>query len=186
MDWLSIVLVVAIGLLTWRAYTNGFVREIVSLSAVILAIPIAGIFYDDLYPKVLPIVDNEPFAYLISFLAIFIGVIVAGQVGAYLLKGVVNALNLGGADNVLGALFGFAKGVVVAQVVLLALIAYPYPDLRDEIDESRVAEALIDSTPAVLAILPETFSDAVDEFFSPARELEEDDDEAGQAEANGP
>lgn len=173
MDWLSIFLVVAIGLLTWRAYANGFVKEIVSLSAVILAIPIAGIFYDDLYPKVYPIVDNVTAASLISFLAIFLGVVVAGQVTSYLLRGVVNALNLGPADRVAGAGFGFMKGVIVAQVVLLAFVAFPSPDLHDEIDDSRVAEALLDSTPGVLAILPARFNAALDAFFSPARELEE-------------
>ena len=78
MDWLSILLFAGIGLLTWRAYRNGFVKEIVSFSAVILAIPIAGIFYDDLYPKLYPILDDETLTSLVSFLAIFLGVVLAG------------------------------------------------------------------------------------------------------------
>ena len=184
MDWLSILLFAGIGLLTWRAYRNGFVKEIVSFSAVILAIPIAGIFYDDLYPKLYPILDDETLTSLVSFLAIFLGVVLAGQVAAYLMRGIVNALNLGPADQVAGAGFGFLKGVIVAQVILLALVAYPSPDLQDQIDESQVAEALLDSTPVVLAILPSGFEEALDAFFSPARELEEEA-QAEQAEANG-
>jgi membrane protein required for colicin V production len=172
-DWISIVLVAAIALLTWRAYANGFVREIVSLSAVILAVPIAGIFYDDLYPKVEPIVDSDPLAKLISFLAIFLGVVVGGQVAAHLLRGTVNALNLGSADRVAGAAFGFAKGVIAAQVILLAFVAFPKPDIQDDIDRSPVAEGLLDAAPAVLAILPGTFDRALDAFLSPARELDE-------------
>jgi len=34
----------------------------------ILAIPVAGVLYGKMYPKVLPIVDNEPLARLIAFL----------------------------------------------------------------------------------------------------------------------
>ena len=102
MDWVSVVLLVGIGLLTWRAYVHGFVRESVSLAAVVLAIPIAGIFYDDLYPKIHPIVDSEPLARLISFLAIFAGVVIAGQVGSHLMKGVARALNLGSVDRAAG------------------------------------------------------------------------------------
>jgi membrane protein required for colicin V production len=173
MDWVSIVILVVIGLLTWRAYANGFIREVVSLTSVVLAVPIAGIFYDDLYPKVHPIVDNVAAANLISFLAIFLGVVLAGQLGSFLLKETANALNLGGADKVAGALFGFAKGVVLFQVLLIAFVAFPKPDIQDDIDRSPVAVALLDSAPAVLAILPGTFELALDAFLSPARSLDE-------------
>jgi membrane protein required for colicin V production len=185
MDWLSIVLIVAIGLLTWQAYRNGFVREIVSLSSVILAIPLAGIFYDDLYPKVHPLVDNEALANLVSFLAIFLAVVVGGLLAGYLLKGTVNALNLGSADRVAGAAFGFAKGVLLAQVLLIALVAFPRPDIRDEIDDSPVAETLLDAAPAVLAILPGAFDRAIDTFLSPARSLDDRLDEEAHS-GDGP
>jgi membrane protein required for colicin V production len=173
MDWVSILIVVFLGLLTWRSYRNGFIREAVSLSAVILAIPIAGLFYDDLFPKVHPIVDNVALANLVSFLSIFAGVIVGGQVASYLLKGTANALNLGSADNVAGGAFGFLKGVIACQVVLIALVAFPRPDFHDDIDRSPVAGVLLDTAPALLAVLPGRFNDAVDTFMSPARQIDE-------------
>ena len=117
MNWLDIVLVAAIAFVTWRAYVNGFIRELVSLSVAFLAIPIAGIFYGDMFPKVKPIVDNDNLARLVSFLAILIGVIVAGQVAAHLLKRTVAMLNLGALDHLAGGAFGFAKAVLIAQVV---------------------------------------------------------------------
>jgi membrane protein required for colicin V production len=172
MDWVSVVLLAGIGLLTWRAYANGFVRESVSLAAVVLAIPIAGIFYDDLYPKVHPIVDSEALARLISFLAIFFAVVIGGQVGSYLMRGVARALNLGSVDRVAGAAFGFAKGVVASQAILLAFVAFPKPDLHDDIDRSPVARALLDAAPSVLVVLPATFDRALDAFLSPARQLD--------------
>ncbi len=164
MDWLTIVLIIIIGLLTWLAYRHGFVRELVSLCAVILAIPVAGIFFDDMFPKVHPLVSNVALANLISFIAIMAGVIIAGQIAAYLLKSMVNALNLGVVDALAGAAFGFLKAVVICQVVLIALVAFPRPDIRDDIDKSPLATALIDAAPVVLAILPGTFDDAVDIF----------------------
>lgn len=182
MDWISLVLVAGIGLLTWRAYANGFIREIVSLAAVILAVPIAGLFYDDLYPKVHPIVDSEPLANLVSFLAIFAGVVIGGLVAAYLMRNVARALNLGAADRLAGAAFGFLKGVIAAQVILLAFVAFPRPDLHDDIDRSPVAEVLLDTAPGVLAILPGTFDRALDAFLSPAREIDERTGPAGEPE----
>ena len=165
MNWLSIAIVVVIGVLTWRSYRSGFIRELVSLAAVILAVPVAGILYDDLYPKVHPIVDNVALANLISFVSLFAGVIVAGQVISHLLHQVAAALNLGAVDKIAGGAFGLLKGVLVCQVLLIVLVAFPAPDLRDEIDGSPVAKRLLDGTPFVLAILPQGFNDEVDGFL---------------------
>ena len=164
MNWLTVVLLLVLGLITWRAWRSGFVRELVSLSAVILAVPVAGVLYDDMYPKVEPIVDNEQGAALISFLAIMFGVIVAGQVAAHLLRGLVTMLNLGIVDQAAGAMFGLFKGVLICDAVLVALIAFPSPDLRDEIDGSAVASRLVDSAPLVLSVLPRTFDHALEVF----------------------
>lgn len=125
MNWVSIVVVLVLALTTFRAYRNGFVRELVSLCATILAIPMAGIFYDDMYPKVLPIVDNEALAYLVAFLAILIGVLILGQVAAHLLKQGVNLLNFGAADQLAGGAFGLITGILICQAVLIALVLFP-------------------------------------------------------------
>lgn len=165
MNWLTIVILAVIGILTWRSYSAGFIRELVSLAAVILAIPVAGVLYDDLYPKVHPIVDSEALANLVSFVALFAGVLIAGQIASHLLRQTAEALNLGAVDKLAGGAFGFLKGVLICQVVLVALVAFPAPDLRDEIDESPVAKQLVSGTPFVLAILPDNFENRVDGFL---------------------
>jgi len=164
MNWLTIVLVVVIGFVTWRAYANGFIRELVSLSAAILAIPMAGIFYPHLFRKLSPIITNHTAAYLISFLAILAGVIIAGQVAAHLLKRTVTLLNLGAVDKLAGGAFGFIKIVIIIQVILIALVRFPSPDLQSSIDSSAAASKLLDTAPAVLAFLPKTFDTAISAF----------------------
>jgi membrane protein required for colicin V production len=160
-----LLLVAFVGFATYRAWRNGFIRELVSLSAVILAIPIAGLFYDDLFPKVQPIIDNEQLARLVSFMAILAGVIVAGQVAAHLLKQGVAMLNLGAADQLAGAAFGFLKAAIICQVILIALIRFPNPDLRETIDASPVARRMVDTAPLVLSILPKGFDEATSVFL---------------------
>ncbi|MGE0599396.1 MAG: CvpA family protein [Dehalococcoidia bacterium] len=164
MNWLDLVLIAAIGFSTYSGYRNGFIRELVSIAAVILAIPVAGIFYDDMFPKVEPIVRNEDLAALFSFVAIMIGVIIGGQVAAHLLKRTAEILNLGILDRLAGGAFGFLKAVFMAQALLVALVTFPSPDLRDEVDGSAVATRLIDSAPTVLAFLPHTFDEGIDLF----------------------
>lgn len=164
MNWLDILLAVVIGLSTFNGYRNGFIRELVSIASVILAIPVAGIFYDDMFPKVEPIVDNEDLAALLSFVAILAGVIIGGQVAAHLLRRTAEILNLGVLDRLAGGAFGFLKAVIVAQVLLVALVTYPKPDLREDIDASPVAQRLLDTAPTVLAFLPDVFDEGIDLF----------------------
>jgi membrane protein required for colicin V production len=176
MNWVTFLIVGLIAFLTWRAWVNGFIRELVSLAAVVLAIPIAGLFYDDLFPKVEPIIDNETLARLVSFLAILGGVIVGGQVGAHLLKRSVELLNLGAADKLAGGAFGFVKGILICQVLLVALVVFPKPDLREAIDDSTAARVLLDGTPFVLTVLPNLFNNDVDSFLD-SFDPRADDDE---------
>lgn len=170
-DWVSLVIVVGIALLTWRAYRQGLIRELVSLAAVVLAIPIAGILYDDMTPKVDPIVGNPIPARLISFLSILVAVVVAGQVAAYALRRGVELLDLGAVDRIAGGLFGFAKGFLIAQAVLIALVAFPHPDLRTEIDASPVARRMLEATPVILRILPDSFEAPVRRFLEGAADV---------------
>lgn len=187
MNWVSIVLLAILGLVTWRGYANGFVREIVSLAAVVLAIPIAGLFYDDLFPKVEPMIDNSVLAALISFLAIAGAVMIGGQVGAHVLKRTVAMLNLGTADHLAGAAFGFVKAFLICQVLLIALVVFPDPDLRGDIDDSAIGRRMVDIAPVVLALLPGGFEDGVDAFLDrvngaitdPFGNGNDDDDDGG-------
>ena len=163
--WLTILLLGIVALFTWRAYRAGFIRELVSLAAVILAIPIAGLFYDDLHPKVEPLIGSSVLAALISFGALLVGVIIAGQVVAHLLRKGATMLNLGIADRFAGGAFGLVKGLLVCQIILIALVAFPRPDLREHIDDSRAARTMLDGSHFVLALLPGTFGDSVSEFL---------------------
>lgn len=167
MNWVSVVLVAAIAWFTWRAYRNGLVRELVMLAAVVFAIPIAGVLYDDMAPKVEPIVANGVLAALISFLAIMVGVVVGGYVVAFSLRQTVEMLNLGAADRLAGGLFGFLKGLLLCQAILIALVMFPNPDLRTEIESSPVARGLLRGAPLALRILPDPFEERVSEFLDP-------------------
>ena len=57
----------------------------------------------------------------VSFLVIFIGIVLAGGLGLFLLGKLVSSTGLGGTDRLAGLLFGVARGgLVVAVLVVLA------------------------------------------------------------------
>jgi membrane protein required for colicin V production len=164
-NWLTVVLVLVIAWGTFTAWRTGFVRSLVTFCALILAIPIAELFYDDLYRKLHPIISNSDLAYLVSFLAIVTGVVIAGWVVAHVIRQGVAMLNLGLADSIAGGAFGFLRTALLCQVVLVALVAFPSPDLQGSIHDSAVARALLDAAPAVLAFLPGQFDHAIHVFL---------------------
>jgi membrane protein required for colicin V production len=59
--------------------------------------------------------------HVIAFALIFVGVLVAGALVAYVLGKFVRAAGLGFVDRFLGAVFGVARGVII--VVLAVLVA---------------------------------------------------------------
>jgi membrane protein required for colicin V production len=176
-NWLDILIVAVVGFSTLRAYTHGFIRELVILASVILAIPVAGVLYASLFPKVDPIIDNEDLSAVVSFVSIMAGVVIGGNVIAHLLKRSAEMLNLGGLDKLAGGAFGFLKAALIIQALLILLVRYPSPDLRAEIERSRAADALLDAAPLTLAFLPHTFEVGLELFRAATNAIE---DVAGQ------
>ena len=95
-----------------------------------------------------------------SFLVIFGAVAVAGQVAAMLLKETASLLMLGTFDHLAGAAFGFAKGVVIIQVLLILFATYPSLGLGDAIGQSSLSPIFTEDAPFLLKVLPAEFDAA--------------------------
>lgn len=167
MDWLDVVVVLILAGFTLAAYSSGLIREVVTLVAVVAGILIAGQLYDRLAKDVLVFIDNEDAAEAVSFLALFGGVYLFGQIGAYVLKTGAALLMLGPMDHLGGALFGFVKGLLVVQVLLITFAAYPSLDLDTAVDNSKIAYWIVDDFSFLLKLLPGEFDDRVDIFLHP-------------------
>lgn len=168
MNWLDAVILVAILWFTFAAFQAGFIREIVTLVAIVLGIVLAGLFYDDLADDVLPFInDQETLAPIIAFGIIFLAVALAGQLLAMVLKPTVAMLQLGLFDSFAGAAFGFVKGLIIIQIFLIVFITFPKWGLDDAIEDSlfgSLTVEMVDKVPAVIRILPDRFEDRVSRF----------------------
>ena len=167
MNWLDVVVIVMLLGFTFAAFRAGLIREVVTLVAVMLGIVIAGALYDDLAKDVLVFIDNEGAAEAVSFLALFGSVYLLGQIGAYILKTGAALLMLGPMDKLGGAVFGFIKGILVVQVLLIVFAAYPSLGLDDAVDNSEIARLFVDDFSFLLNILPGAFDDRIDIFLDP-------------------
>ncbi len=166
MSWIDLVIVGVLAWFTFRAYANGLIREGVTLIAVILGVLLAGYLYDDLSNNLDFLIDDEPTRNLLSFGAIFIGIVVAGQIAGNLLKTTASLLLLGPLDHLGGAVFGFLKGLILVQVALIAFAVFPAMEFVSRgVDDSRLAPFFLETIPLAGFGLP-------GEFDTPLEDLE--------------
>jgi len=157
MNWLDFAIIfVLIGFVA-AAYAAGLIREAVTLVAAILGIIIAGLLYDDLAADILVFMDDEDAAQAISFLILVGAVYLFGQI----------VLMLGWADHAGGAVFGFLKGLLVVQALLIVLAAYPSLGMEDAVAGSQLAPYFVDDVDVLLWVLPDNFDSRIERFLAP-------------------
>ena len=161
MSWLDVVI---LGLLAWfifSAFTAGLIREVVTIFSAVLGVVLAGLFYDRLADDIGAFIDSERAARIVAFLAIFGGIVLAGQVAAWLLKETASLLMLGTFDHLGGAAFGLVKGIVIIQVLLILGATYlPQGFLLDGISDSSLSPLFVERAPILLQVLPAEFDAA--------------------------
>lgn len=159
MNWLDIVVIIIIVGLTLAAYSAGLIREVVTFFAVIIGIVVAGALYKHLARDILVFIDNEDAAEAVAYLMLFGAVYLFGQIGAYVLKTGAALLMLGPLDHLGGAIFGFVKGIIVVQTLLVIFAAYPSLDMDRAVADSTVARRIADDYGVVRHIVPGNIQD---------------------------
>lgn len=162
MSWIDLLIVGVIAWFTFRAFANGLIREVVTLGALILGVVLAGLFYAELAADTEFLIEDGTVRKLVSFMAILGGVVVLGQVLAAVLRRVASVLMLGPFDRLGGAAFGFAKGFILVQVLLIAVAIFPAStSVAFAVDDATLTPFFLDSMPLVELTLPSEFHDAL-------------------------
>jgi membrane protein required for colicin V production len=163
MHWLDLAIIAIIAWLTFRALSVGLIREVVTAVAFVGGAILAGQYYSELAEDIAFAVEDETWRDLIAFASIFLGIVVIGQIVAMLLRRVAALLLLGPFDRVGGAAFGFAKGVLLVEVLLFAAMAFPVSGGVDAaIEDSTLAPVFVEGIPVLLELLPPEFESAVE------------------------
>jgi len=161
MNWLDILLLVAIALTTVAGLGIGVIRAALYLVGLIFGIVLAGHYYIP-FSQVLDAVLQPTVAKVVAFAIIFIAVMVAAFFLAIFLKRGASAIKLGWADRLGGAVFGLVMGAIFCGCLLAIWVKFVGGG--ETVTESIVAQMLLDRLPLVLALLPDEF-DVVRSFF---------------------
>ena len=153
LDWVMVAVLAASFLLgAWR----GLVYEVLSVISWIAAFVLSQWFA----PRVAAILPMgqaaEPVRYASGFLLVFIAVVFAGGLLAWLTKKLVQSVGLRPIDRTLGAAFGLLRGAVL--LLAMAVVINMTPLKRGEWwTESKGADVSTSSLKALKPVLPERF-----------------------------
>lgn len=137
-----------------QAISSGFVREFFAFVGVIVAYltavweyPVIAAFYARFMKTPWP-------AQIAAFLTVFIVVVVLAGILGSVLSRVVRRVGLSFFDRLLGAAFGFFRGIVVSTIVVLGLAALA-PQWG--LSQSRIAPSLLTAGRAMVWAAPADF-----------------------------
>jgi membrane protein required for colicin V production len=157
MNVFDIVLALPLLWMAYRGFTRGFIIGIVSLVAFILglylSIKFSGVVSQFITEK---FNTTSPYLSLISFVGIFLAVVIVLFLFGKMLEKVIDLLALGFLNKLLGGLLGFAKAVILVSLILFI---FNILDTRQRIitdkmrQESFLYEPLAKVFPALLQIL---------------------------------
>jgi membrane protein required for colicin V production len=157
-NWLDIVLFAVLLFSTVRSFRRGFSREIVGLAAAVFALVLAMWFYGLVGSYVAPYTGPGALANLAGFLLVVIAVMAFGAMVAYVVNGFLRTIGLSFFDRLLGAVFGFARGVLLAIALLTAYTAFgrgPEHDAEPAaVLHSRIAPWILEASRYFVAVAP--------------------------------
>ena len=120
--------------------------------------------YGLLAPALQPPIEDGRVAAVAAFAAIFLGSLVAGSLLSYFLAGVWSVTGLRWLDTALGGVFGMVRGMVIAAVLLLVLVAFePVAGTPGLVAGSRIAPWVLNLARTAVALAPEGLREAFGE-----------------------
>ena len=169
MNYIDFIIIILLVFGVARGFTDGLVRELASLLALILGIWgaikfsafTAGRLYDyfDMTGQYVGII-----AFLITFIIIVIIIHFIGMI----VDRFVDAISLGFLNRILGMVFGIFKTALILSVIFVVLNAIDakHPFLpKARIEQSRLYNPIADIAPAIFPIIGEgPFDHSFDRF----------------------
>jgi membrane protein required for colicin V production len=142
MTFFDLIVLSLVGASLISGALRGFVRALITTLAMFIGVIVAARSYETAGTalRALGLVESSAAAKASGFLLLVGFALALGFLAGQLLRGSLRRAKLEWMDRVLGALFGFARGMAVCCVVYLALTAFPVR--IDSVAEARTAPAL--------------------------------------------
>lgn len=152
---IDIVFIVVVLILGLNGFRKGFFSQLFSIIGVVLGLFLAYFFSDDLSLVLEGIIGKNKWLNMISFAAIFIGIVIVCGILNKIFKSTLETLGAQGMDRIFGFFFGVVQGWILCIAFTALLIFQPFFDPEKMIKESVIASKIADFLPKIEKIMPE-------------------------------
>ena len=119
MIWIDYIIIGAIALSAVISLFRGFVKEVFSLLAWILAFWVAMRFGPTVADSLFSMISTPSARLALGYIASFIVTLIAGALFSHFMTLLVHQTQLQGTDRALGLLFGSARGLLIVTVAVM-------------------------------------------------------------------
>ena len=176
MNYIDIIIIILLGLSMLSGFTNGFVREVASLAALILGIWGAIKFSSFTAARLYDYFDmSGQYVGITAFVITFIIIVIIIHFIGLIADKIVRLAALGFLNRLLGIVFGLFKSVLILSVIMVVLNAIDSKRHflpTEKINESMLYKPISDIAPAIFPIIGEgTFDRSFDRFKKKSEEI---------------
>lgn len=150
-NWLDVVILALLAISLILGLIKGLLRQVIGIAAVIVGFLLAARYYLPVSRTVGRFVSAGKWAELVSFLLLFIAVLLAGWLLAFLLSKIIHG-PLKFFDHLLGGGLGLLKGILLCGVIVFALLVFPVD--KKGLLESRLAPYCYWITKGFVQVIP--------------------------------
>jgi membrane protein required for colicin V production len=159
-NWLDFVLLAVAVASTAAGLARGMARMVVGIVAAVVAIVLSLGFYQSLGARFCDWGLGKHTASIAAFALIFVLVIAVGGAVAALLAKLLRVVGLGFLDRLAGGFLGFVRGVVIAIVVIMVMMAFTLGPPPAAVQDSRFAPHLLWASTFIARMAPAELRDA--------------------------
>jgi membrane protein required for colicin V production len=179
MSMLDIIILLPIAYFAWRGFMNGFVKEILSIAGIIIAVFLTFEYMTSVSNMFRPFFSDGNKATIAAGIFIFVFTVALAQFLAYAIGKFFELININFINKLVGLIFGALKSGIVVSAFLLLLAGFNIPGEASR-NNSAAYPYVIILAPAVFdmvsAIYPgaENFIDTIEKTIeenNPIRNL---------------
>lgn len=170
MNWLDVLLLLIVVVSVIGSFKKGMSRQVIHLASVLAGIILGAWFYKPVAALLEPHVNSARAASLGGFLIVFFGVLLVGAVISSIVGKFLRVTGLSFVDHLLGAVFGLARGVLIAVGLLMGVMAFAKDGTPPQaVEQSKVAPYVSQAARVFVAMAPRELKDGFQNSYAQAK-----------------
>jgi len=158
MNPFDIVIIVILSFCLVRGIFRGLVKEVSAIIGVLAGFYAAYTYYAEIAKLLSKWISNVAYSNILSFLILFVGVLVIVNILGIIIKYILKIASLGWIDRVSGAGFGIIKGVLIVSILLIMLTAF-LPKGSPVIRNSMLSPYITMVSERLAKVIPQSMKD---------------------------